>query len=81
MSDWPTQEDLKPENNMTFKRIASVIGCNADIISDAWVNLGLDALDDPNELRDLRKAVKIYGSAANTLGKFTICYPAFLTQS
>ena len=64
MSDWPTQEDLKPENNMTFKRIASVIGCNAGIISDAWVNLGLDALDDPNELKDLRKAVKIYGSAA-----------------
>ena len=81
MSDWPTQEDLKPENNMTFKRIASVIGCNADIISDAWVNLGLDALDDPNELRDLRRRLRFMVQPQNTLGKFTICYPAFLTQS
>ena len=64
MSDWQSDEDLKPENNITFKRISSIIGCSASIASEAWLKLGLDLLDEPKELGDVREAVSIYGSAA-----------------
>ena len=64
MSDWQSEEELTPENNITFKRISSAIGCSAGVASEAWLKLGLDLLDDPNELSNVREAVSIYGSAA-----------------
>ena len=58
------EQDLNPEHNITFKRLADSIGCNTDIISEIWANLAMDLLDDPNELGDIRDSVNIYGSAA-----------------
>ena len=60
----PTKEDLKAENNITFARIAAVIGCTPDLVSEIWGDLRMDTFDDQNDAKDLRKVVKIYGSAA-----------------
>ena len=64
MDNRPTEADLKPENDATFKRISEATGCSAETVSELWGVLGVDLLDDPNELGDIRKAVNIYGSAA-----------------
>ena len=59
-----SEEDLSPEHNITFKRIAGSVGCHTGIVSEIWADLGMDLLDDQNELGDIREAVSIYGSAA-----------------
>lgn len=64
MASTISEQDLSPEHNITFKRIAGSIGCHTGIVSEIWADLGMDLLDDPNELGDIREAVRIYGSAA-----------------
>lgn len=64
MDSRPTEADLESYNNVTFKRISEVTGCNAKTVSEIWADLGMDLLDDPSELGDIREAVSIYGSAA-----------------
>jgi hypothetical protein len=64
MDNRPTEADLKSDNNVTFKRVSEATGCNAETVSEIWADLGMDLLDDPNELGDIREAVSIYGSAA-----------------
>ena len=59
-----SEQDVSPDHNITFKRIAASIGCHTGIVSEIWADLGMDLLDDPNELGNIREAVSIYGSAA-----------------
>ena len=59
-----SEQDVSPDHNITFKRIASSIGCHTRIVSEIWADLGMDLFDDPNELGDIPEAVSIYGSAA-----------------
>ena len=64
MASTISEQPLSPEHNITFRRIAGSIGCQTDIVSMIWADLGMDLLDDPKELRDVRESVSIYGSAA-----------------
>lgn len=69
--DTPREEyvDLVSSHDRTLRNLAELLACSPALVYQTWHKLDLDSFEDPNELNNLKEAVGIYRSAAQTLDR------------
>ena len=67
----PREEDvdLLSTHDRTLLNLAEMLACSPALVHQTWHKLNLDLFEDPNELNNLKDALRIYKSATQTLDR------------